>query len=101
MHGQDTYPSHAWVREVLLESASTTLEKVVLDCYPRSSFNFDFGLELDFSNFIHLRTLTTECSSLIEELYPPTSIFGDAISDSLSAKGLLNVCLYLTFYHQL
>lgn len=61
----DIDPSHAWVHGVLLESASTTLEKLVLDYYPFWGCVIALGMQLDFTNFIHLRTLTIEYSSLI------------------------------------
>ena len=62
---EDFDPSHAWVREVLLVSASTTLERIVLDHSPCPRYRFYCGPELDFSNFIHLRTLIIAHSSLV------------------------------------
>ena len=67
-HRQDVEnvdPSHAWVREVLSESASTTLDKLVLDHSPCPHPRYFCGTELDFSNFIHLRTLIIAHSSLV------------------------------------
>ena len=62
---EDVDPSHAWVREVLSVSASTTLEKLVLDNSLCPLPRLFCGTELDFSNFIHLRTLTIAHSSLV------------------------------------
>ena len=64
-HRQDIEPSHTWVCEVLLESASTTLNKLVLDYSPRPHYGYYYETGLDFSNFIHLRTLIIDHSSLV------------------------------------
>ena len=65
-------PPHEWICEVLLESASTTLEALVLDYSPRLDFSFCLGSQLRFSNFTHLQTLTIDYWSLTGPKFPAT-----------------------------
>ena len=71
-HRQHIDPPHKWICEVLLESASTTLEELVLDFSPRPDFGFCFGSQLRFSKYTHLQSLTIDYWSLIGPSFPAT-----------------------------
>ena len=71
-HRQDIDPPYAWICRILSDSASSTLEELVLDYCQHPDLGFRFGNQLNLSNFTCLRTLNIYYWSLLGPNFPAT-----------------------------
>ena len=71
-HRQVIDPPYAWICRMLADSASSTLEKLVLEYCQHPDLGFRFGNQLNLSNFTHVRTLNIDFWSLLGPTFPAT-----------------------------